>query len=100
VALRRKHHLIEILGEHRRGVLPLGSGKFLIEGDRALQCRALAEPTDTGRKFGPFREKLEHQTPAERRAKDDIGGGELLAHEVGALATPLATTFMTVSKSP
>src|SRR5262245_1988451 len=47
-----------------------------------LDRGALVDPADIGDEFRPFRQELEHQAPAQRRADHDIGGGELLAHEI------------------
>ena len=63
---------------------PSRRSKLLIERGRPLKRRTRLETRDVVDEFRPLGQEIEHHAPAQRRADDDVGGGELLAHQVKA----------------
>ncbi len=65
---------------------PSGRRQLLILGICALQRRTLAQTLDIAEEFGALGQQLEHHAEAQVGADHHVSGGELLAHDVGALA--------------
>src|SRR4029079_8210055 len=72
------------IGKIRTELSPSRRSKLLIERGRPLKRRTRLETRDVVDEFRPLGQEIEHHAPAERRTKDDVGGGKLLAHQVRA----------------